>query len=214
MATFKGILVDLDGTLADSLEALQQVYLDFLAEFGIIGTQEEFQELNGPKIGEIVSLLRNRYHLTPTVKELEALYQKLILDCYAQRVQPYPFARETLAFIKKKNYRIALVTAAKQEIADSFLKSHQLLSLFDIQVTAHPNEPGKPHPALFVRALKTLGIRGDEALAIEDSLNGIKAALSAGIFALWMTPSPTFYSDQCLPVRDWQDIYQFFDERL
>jgi beta-phosphoglucomutase-like phosphatase (HAD superfamily) len=42
----------------------------------------------------------------------------------------------------------------------------------------------KPSPALYTETLKLLGVRGDEAIAIEDSPNGIAAARAAGIFCV------------------------------
>ena len=46
------IFFDLDGTLADSLPAMYQVYLNYLTDFGQNGSKEEFEELNGPSLVE------------------------------------------------------------------------------------------------------------------------------------------------------------------
>ena len=42
----------------------------------------------------------------------------------------------------------------------------------------------KPSPALYLEALELLGVRADEAIAVEDSPNGIAAARAAGIFCV------------------------------
>ena len=47
----------------------------------------------------------------------------------------------------------------------------------------------KPHPDLYLKALNALGIQPDEAIALEDSPNGVLAARRAGIFVVSI-PNP------------------------
>ena len=64
------LIFDFDGVIVDSVSSLYEVYIDFLEEFGITGNQEEFNSLNGPKLSEIISFLKNKYHLQKDEKEL------------------------------------------------------------------------------------------------------------------------------------------------
>jgi beta-phosphoglucomutase-like phosphatase (HAD superfamily) len=48
----------------------------------------------------------------------------------------------------------------------------------------------KPHPDVFAKALSELQISGNEALVLEDSPNGIKAARAAGITRVVAVPNP------------------------
>ena len=65
-----GLFLDLDGTLADSLTALKNVYHSFLAAFGASGDEVEFQRLNGPPLGEIIERLRMTHKLPGTPADL------------------------------------------------------------------------------------------------------------------------------------------------
>jgi putative hydrolase of the HAD superfamily len=47
----------------------------------------------------------------------------------------------------------------------------------------------KPSPALYLEALELLGVGAEEAIAIEDSPNGVAAAVAAGIFCV-AVPNP------------------------
>jgi beta-phosphoglucomutase-like phosphatase (HAD superfamily) len=47
----------------------------------------------------------------------------------------------------------------------------------------------KPHPDIYLAALAALDVPADQAIAIEDSLNGMLAARAAGIFTV-VTPNP------------------------
>ena len=85
----KWVFFDLDGTLADSLDVMFQVYCSFLQSFGVSGTQEEFQELNGPSLNEIILVLKERYQLAPTVEELTCMYKDQMQQVYATQVKPF-----------------------------------------------------------------------------------------------------------------------------
>ena len=47
----------------------------------------------------------------------------------------------------------------------------------------------KPDPALYLAALEALGVHPQEAIALEDSPNGILAAKRAGLFCV-AVPNP------------------------
>ena len=56
---------------------------------------------------------------------------------------------------------------------------------WDAIITAdHDEERAKPRPTLYLEALDALGVEADEAVAFEDSPNGIRAAKAAGIFVV------------------------------
>jgi len=58
------ILFDLDGTPADSMPALYAAFCKFLDDYGIAGTKEAFDALNGPPLPEIIRVLKNTHELS------------------------------------------------------------------------------------------------------------------------------------------------------
>ena len=52
---------------------------------------------------------------------------------------------------------------------------------FSLVLTRDDVDEGKPDPEIYLLAAERLGLRTDECLVIEDSVNGIKAAQNAGI---------------------------------
>ena len=65
-----GLFLDLDGTLADSLGVMREIYERFLAEFGRAGSPEEFDRLNGPSLSDVLEILKRDHYLTPSADEL------------------------------------------------------------------------------------------------------------------------------------------------
>ena len=89
--------MDLDGTLADSLDLMRRVYDSFLESFGRQGNDEEFERLNGPPLGVGVEMLRRSHGLPGDVDRLLARYQGLAAGGYAKYSRPMPGARRLLA---------------------------------------------------------------------------------------------------------------------
>ena len=65
---------DMDGVVVDTIASLHRCYLEFLRDYGVNGTREEFDRLNGPKIVEIVRYLKSAHGLEPPEEQLKAEY--------------------------------------------------------------------------------------------------------------------------------------------
>src|SRR6478609_4603097 len=90
-----GLLIDLDGTLADSLSVMRSVYSRFLSHLGKSGSETEFQRLNGPPLPEIVAELARMHAIDSPVDSLLEIYWKLVDDVY-MKVLPRQGAAELL----------------------------------------------------------------------------------------------------------------------
>jgi HAD superfamily hydrolase (TIGR01509 family) len=183
----RGLFLDLDGTLADSLTALRAVYYDFLARFGVAGSEAEFQSLNGPPLVRIVDILRKTHDLAPSREELLALYGDLIARSH-DRVLPAPGALELLTEAGRHGWAVAVVTSTAREPAQRWLVRTGLAPLVDVIVGGDEVETGKPDPAPYRLALERTGCAASCSLAVEDSPQGATSAAAAGI-PVWVLAS-------------------------
>lgn len=204
----KALLIDLDGTLVDSLPSLYRVYLQFLSSQGVQGNGEEFTELMGPSLSQIVDILRQRYHLKGTSEELLVKYSNLLEKCYAHDLKLMPGAIEVLTKIKEKGLKLVLATSAPRKWVDLLLKNHSLGITFDATVTADDVHAGKPDPAIFLKGIELIGIKPQEALVIDDAPAGIEAAQRAGIFALrfGQTAKPPVHDESYYDIPNWASV--------
>lgn len=177
----KAALIDLDGTLADSLNSLYHAYERFLGKFSIVATNEEFTELMGPTLPEVVAILREKHGLKETEKKLLEIYEETLEALYANEIRPLPGAEEMLKRFKEQGLQIAVVTSAKRILAEQFLKKNQLDHYVDAIISGEGVQEGKPSPEIYLKALKELGITAKDAIAIEDSPAGFASAEGAGI---------------------------------
>src|SRR5436305_35449 len=149
--SYKAILIDFDGTLANSLPALWLCYKTFLKNHGHIARKNDFENLIGPTIPEIVKILKSKYRLTPTLKILNAEYKNLVKLAYLDSVNLFPNALQTLIAFKSLGFKNCIVTAAPFALVKGFLKNHEINHLIDKIISNSINEPTKPHPAIYLR---------------------------------------------------------------
>src|SRR5438309_1370357 len=76
---------------------------------------------------------------------------------------------------------LAVATSSVSASARPFLERTGIRSLFSVVVTGDEVQQGKPHPDIYLRAAKKLGISPEACLVIEDALAGIAAAKAANM---------------------------------
>ncbi len=184
MKKFEWIALDLDGTLIDSTNELYKNYQGFLKEFNCKGSKKEFHELNGPKISEIISILKKKYKIKQKKIELEKKYNKKIELSYKNKIQLKKDAKKLLEFLKKDGYKIGLVTSASYKNTISILTKYNILKYFSAMSFGDDVKNSKPHPEIYLKFLKKIKMNDKNVLVIEDSQNGYSSAKNANLTCL------------------------------
>jgi HAD superfamily hydrolase (TIGR01509 family) len=185
----RGLFLDLDGTLADSLSVLRDVYFRFLREFNQEGSDAEFDRLNGPKLSEIVGALQTEYHLPGDRADLLAAYNQQI-DAGYEDVLPRLGSRELMETAATRGWILTLVTSNLGSRARAWLSRVGFDSLLDFMVSGEEVQRGKPWPDIYELALSRSGCLAGESIAVEDSLPGARAARAAGLRTFLIASDP------------------------
>jgi len=90
---------------------------------------------------------------------------------------------------KQRGLGLAIASSSTEKWVKRNLRRFGLLDYFDAVCTSDLVNAVKPDPALYLLALEKLGVGAGEAIAFEDSPNGILAAKRAGIFCVAI-PNP------------------------
>ena len=108
------------------------------------------------------------------------------LDAYiaANGVELKYGVKETLAYLKDKGIKVGLATSTIRERAIGYLTAHDIYKYFDKLVFGNMVEHGKPAPDNYLKACEELDVEPARAVAVEDSINGIKSAGTAGLYAV------------------------------
>ena len=181
MSKFEWVFFDLDGTLANSLSVMYQVYDEFLQDYGYHGNKEEFNRLNGPTLFEIIKYLKTKYNLKESIENLRKKYQKKIEQSYIEKVKPADGSENLLKVLKDKGLNLALVTSSTKKISENFLLEHDWKKYFSIIVYGDEILKSKPESDIYNLCLIRTNANKRKVLVVEDSKNGYQSAINAGL---------------------------------
>lgn len=199
----RGLLIDFDGTLASSLDALRQLYFDFLQERGRAGSQEEFDALNGPPLRAVIATLKQRHQLPEDAETLLQEYARRAADAQAA-VTPAPGADALLALAAARSWRVAIVTSSARATIVAWLERFALSGRVDAIIGGDSVARGKPDPEPYRQGLAALGLDAAQCLAIEDAPHGAQSARAAGI--------PTWGLSRAPRSPEWPGGVVFYDD--
>ncbi len=176
---FYAVIFDLDGVLADSEPWWNQIDAKLLAEYGVSYRGEYHRNVLGVSYRLAVEFYKNAFHISASVEELMRRRGEIATDFFANRVSLFPSAKTTLEQLREMKLQLAVATSSVSASARPFLERTGIRSLFSVVVTGDEVQQGKPHPEIYLRAAKKLGISPEACLVIEDALAGIASAKAA-----------------------------------
>lgn len=106
-------------------------------------------------------------------------------------IRPYDDTHDVLTHLKQNSYKIGLITNSMQPMwmRDIELEAYGLMSYLDTRLTSGDTGYMKPHPYIYLLALKQLNIRPHEAVFVGDRpSNDIVGANHVGMTSVWIDP--------------------------
>lgn len=104
-------------------------------------------------------------------------------------LQTLPGVRDRLSEARSLGLKTAIASSSPRWWIDSWMEQLAIRDQFDHISTVDDTGKVKPDPSLFLHAAKNLGVDVTEAVIFEDSLNGLRAAQTAGIRCI-VAPGP------------------------
>ncbi len=186
----KALIFDFDGVIIDSETPEYQIWQAIFTRYGTdIPLQEWVQGMgSSPDAFDPINFLERRLGYPLDRQALKQEHRQLLIDRLSSQ-QPLPGIRETIQTARHSGLRLAVASSSGMHWITSHLDRLGLTSSFEVLCTSEDVIQVKPDPALYQLALLRLGILPDQAAAIEDSPNGIKAARAAGVFCV-AVPTP------------------------
>ena len=178
---FYAVIFDLDGVLADSEPWWNQIDAKLLAEHGVSYRGEYHRNVLGVSYRLAVEFYKNAFHISASVEELMRRRGEIATDFFANRVGLFPSAKTTLEQLREMKLHLAVATSSVSASARPFLDRTGIRSLFSVVVTGDEVQQGKPHPDIYLRTAKKLGISPEACLVVEDALAGIAAGKAANM---------------------------------
>jgi HAD superfamily hydrolase (TIGR01509 family) len=178
---FRAVIFDLDGVLADSEPWWSQIDTKLLAEYGITYRGEYHKNVLGVSYRLAVEFYKNAFHISAPVEELMRRRGEIATEFFANRVDLFSSAKETLEELRQLKLRLAVATSSVRASALPFLERTGIRSSFEVIITGDEVERGKPHPDIYIFTTEKLNLAPNACLVIEDALSGVAAAKAANM---------------------------------
>ncbi|MEN3753465.1 HAD-IA family hydrolase [Mangrovibacter sp. SLW1] len=185
----KAVIFDMDGVIIDSEPFWQQAQITALAAHNVQATVEQCESLTkGKRLDEIARVWCQHFNLPSQPRQLEQAILHHVTTSITANGKALPGVEATLRALQQRNCRIALATSSSHRVIDAVFDKLQLRHYFEI-VSSADNEPrGKPDPAVYLSTARKLALPATDCLVVEDSLNGFRAAQSAGMAVFMVSP--------------------------
>jgi beta-phosphoglucomutase len=187
------LLFDLDGTLVETDPLHHAAFDAVLAETGrSIGWDDYVRRIMGaPNVETFAWLFPDA---TPDERAAAAARKEAMFRDALGAAEARPGIAALLDRAAAEGAPVAVVTNAPRPNAEATLRAIGLRDRFATLVIGDEMERPKPHPDPYLAAARALGVDPAAAVAFEDSLSGLRAAVAAGV--------PTFALRGPLPDAD------------
>jgi HAD superfamily hydrolase (TIGR01509 family) len=188
----KALIFDFDGLILETempqFQAWQEVYshygitLTLTTWLPLLGTGRSSQPFHPhdhleAQLGQ--ALDREEIRIRQKQRYAELLETQVLL----------PGVEALVAEAKQRRLQLAVASSSSRQWVTGHLARYGLEAHFDYIACGDEVPRTKPFPDVYCAALKKLGISGHQAIAFEDSLNGVQAAKRAGIYCV-AVPNP------------------------
>jgi len=185
MPVIKALVFDFDGLIVDTevpiFRAWQRIYREHGQELPLARWLTIIGTASGP-FDPVIDLAKKTGAKLdgPELKALEVLYYQ---EATALQ-QLLPGVVDYLVTARQLGLKTAVASSSTRTWVMDHLNRFGIGEHFDAIVCREDVKRTKPDPDLYLTALQRLGARPDEAIAFEDSSNGIHAAKAAGLFCV------------------------------
>lgn len=185
MIRARAVLIDLDGTLVDSIPGLSEAARRMMLELGLPPLpQSEVTHYVGKGIGKLVERVLTRSPDGIPEPALFAqsmpVFERHYLDTVAWHCEVYPGVFEGLDAMAARGFLLGCVTNKSGRFAEALLERMELTRYFPVRVAGDTLPVKKPDPAPLLHAANLIGVAPSEMVMIGDSGNDALAARRAG----------------------------------
>jgi HAD superfamily hydrolase (TIGR01509 family) len=182
----QAVVFDLDGVVLDSEHLWDEARREVVADTGGRWRPGATADMQGMSSPEWSGYLRGALGVDLPEHRIVALVLERLLARYRHGLPLVPGAVAVVERLARR-WPLALASSANREVIDVVLEVSGLASAFSSTVSSEEVARGKPAPDVYLEAARRLGVAPGRCAAVEDAANGIRSALSAG---MWVVAVP------------------------
>ncbi|MDD4202632.1 MAG: beta-phosphoglucomutase family hydrolase [Candidatus Omnitrophica bacterium] len=179
----KAVIFDLDGVVVDTVKLHYAAWKKMFDEYGVYFDFEIYKQkvdgiVRNDGARNVLSHLKENQIVEAASKKEKYFLEKIS----SQGIDIYDDAIVLIKKLKKENVKIGVISSSKS--CKMILEKIDLLKDIDTVVSGKDIKNGKPHPEIFLKAVKNMDLKSQECIGIEDAILGIDAVKNAGMKAI------------------------------
>ncbi|RKT71618.1 HAD superfamily hydrolase (TIGR01509 family) [Saccharothrix variisporea] len=186
-------MFDLDGVLVDSETVWDEVRRAFATRHGGTWLPTSTRAMQGMSTPEWASYLVTEVGVRLTPDEVARGVVEEMATRYEAGPPVLPGAVEVVREVAKR-HQVAIASSSPPVLIRSFLDATGLADVVGVALSSEEAGAGKPAPDVYLLAAEKLGVTASRCAAVEDSINGLRSALAAGM-TVYAVPNPHFPPD-------------------
>jgi HAD superfamily hydrolase (TIGR01509 family) len=212
----RAVTFDMDGLMFNTEDLYDYVTNVVLARRGKAYTREQKLKMMGLPGPQAFAVLQAELSLEDSFPEFQSEIDEVFEEVLPTRIEKMPGLDQLLNCLERRGIPKAVATSSHRAFAERALGKFNLIERFEFVLCGCDVTHGKPHPEIYLTAAERLNVDPENMLALEDSVNGSRAAVAAGAITIAV---PTDHSrDQdfshvCLVVDSLDDaaVLSLFD---
>lgn len=177
----KAVVFDMDGVIVDSEHQWALATVEFFKRLVPLWKDEDNHRIVGLGVEDLYHFLVREYSISAGKREFLRECHELAVVVYNERCSLAPGFRELVEAARRRGLKVGLASSSPRAWINLVLTRFSLS--FDALACADdvPSGKTKPEPDIYLKCLERLGVAAADAVAVEDSPYGVKAAKAAGL---------------------------------
>ena len=206
MHNIKGAIFDMDGTLLDSMPVWHSLTQNYLKQFNVHITDEDFAACEGFSQPEVADYFLARHPELPLTREtMLGGMDALITSRYESIAVPKDGVLDFLERMRRQGVKMAIATLTARRHAEKALLDRDMMQYFEFMLTIEDIGVSKREPDIYLAAAERLGLAPADCMVFEDAPYAGVTAHRAG-FQLCGLAEPAYAAGEA-ELRSVSDVF-------
>lgn len=206
MHNIKGAIFDMDGTLLDSMPVWHRLTQNYLKQFNVHITDEDFAACEGFSQPEVADYFLARHPELPLTREtMLGGMDALITSRYESIAVPKDGVLDFLERMRRRGVKMAIATLTARRHAEKALLDRDMMQYFEFMLTIEDIGVSKREPDIYLAAAERLGLAPADCMVFEDAPYAGVTAHRAG-FQLCGLAEPAYAAGEA-ELRSVSDVF-------
>ena len=208
----KAVLFDMDGVIVDTEPLHHKAYHLMFKDYSIEVNKELYESFTGQSTINVCKKLVEHFKLNEDPEQLVLCKRNHFngLFDYDESLQLLPGVLDLIQNYHENGLTLVLASSASMGTINKVFTRFELDQYFVAKLSGADLKASKPHPEIFVKAAQAAKHPPEHCMVIEDSTNGLKAAIGANVFCVGydsLNSKNQDYSIADLKINDFKAIH-------